>query len=87
MEDEDMIYKTTGTCAREIHIEIQDDVLQDVKFIGGCMGNATGISRLVKGMKITDVIEKLKGVDCGGRGTSCPDQLAKALNDYLQSLV
>lgn len=81
-----MIYKTIGTCAREIHIEIEDNILQDVKFIGGCMGNATGISRLVKGMKIEDVIEKLKGVDCGGRGTSCPDQLSRALSGYLESL-
>ena len=79
-----MIYRTIGTCAREIHIEIQNDILQDVKFIGGCMGNGTGISRLVKGMKVEDVIEILKGVDCGGRGTSCPDQLAKALSDYME---
>lgn len=77
-------YKTKGTCAREIHIEIQDNVLQEVKFVGGCMGNTLGVSSLVKGMKVEDVIQRLKGIQCGGRGTSCPDQLAQALESYLQ---
>lgn len=78
-----MIYKTKGTCAREIQIEIQDNVVQDVKFVGGCMGNTQGVSSLAKGMKVEDVIQKLKGIECGARGTSCPDQLARALEVYL----
>lgn len=78
-----MIFKTKGTCAREIHVEIQDNVVQDVKFIGGCMGNTQGVSSLAKGMKVEDVIQRLKGIECGGRGTSCPDQLARALEAYL----
>lgn len=77
-------YKTKGTCAREIHIEIQDEVVKEVKFIGGCMGNTQGVSNLVEGMKVEDVIQKLKGIECGVRGTSCPDQLAKALETYLE---
>lgn len=79
-----MTYKTTGTCAREIQFEIQDNVLQEVKFVGGCMGNTQGVSSLAKGMKVEDVIQKLKGIKCGARGTSCPDQLAKALEAYLE---
>ena len=74
-----MIYKTKGTCSREIHIETEDGIIKDVKFIGGCNGNTQGIASLVKGMNIKDVIERTEGIDCGGRGTSCPDQLAKAL--------
>ena len=74
-----MTYKTKGTCSRTIEFEIDGDTLKDVRFIGGCDGNLTGISTLVKGMKVSDVIEKLKGIDCGGRGTSCPDQLTRAL--------
>lgn len=73
-------YKTKGTCSREILIEVDSTgVVRNVKFIGGCHGNTQGISKLVEGMKIDDVISKLKGIDCNGRGTSCPDQLAKAL--------
>lgn len=80
-----MIYKTKGTCSREIHIETEDDIIKDVKFIGGCNGNTQGIASLVKGMKIQEVIEKTEGIDCGGRGTSCPDQLSKALKEILAS--
>ena len=73
-------YKTKGTCSREILIEVDNTgIVRNVKFIGGCHGNTQGISKLVEGMKIDDVISKLKGIDCNGRGTSCPDQLAKAL--------
>ena len=74
-----MIYKTKGTCSREIHIELDGDTIKEVCFIGGCNGNTKGIASLVKGMNIKDVIERTEGIDCGGRGTSCPDQLAKAL--------
>ena len=74
-----MVYKTKGTCSREIHIELDGDRIKEVKFIGGCHGNTQGIASLVKGMKVQDVIEKTKGINCNGRGTSCPDQLAIAL--------
>ena len=74
-------YSTKGTCTRKIIIETDGDTVKDVQFIGGCSGNTKGISSLVKGMKINDVIEKCKDIDCNGRGTSCPDQLAKALEE------
>lgn len=80
-----MIYKPKGVCSREIHIEIKDDgTVENVKFVGGCAGNATGISNLVQGMKVQDVIEKLDGIKCGGKKTSCPDQLAQALKELTQ---
>ena len=73
-------YKTKGTCSREITIEINEDkTLGEVSFLGGCNGNLKGISALVKGKKIDEVIATLKGIDCNFRGTSCPDQLACAL--------
>lgn len=62
-----------------IELEIEDDVIKGCRFIGGCNGNLQGISKLVTGMEIDDAVEKLEGIDCAGRGTSCPDQLAKAL--------
>ena len=74
-----MVYKTKGVCSRSIDIELDGDTIKSVKFNGGCNGNTKGIASLVQGMKIDDVIARLKGPDCGGRGTSCPDQLAKAL--------
>ncbi|BFL48821.1 TIGR03905 family protein [Lactonifactor longoviformis] len=74
-----MVYKTKGTCSRAIELELDGDIVKSVNFVGGCNGNTKGIATLVQGMKIDDVIEKLQGTDCGGRGTSCPDQLAKAL--------
>ena len=72
-------YNTRGTCSREINFTVEDGILKDVEYIGGCNGNLQGISKLVEGMKIEDVIEKLQGIHCGMKGTSCPDQLAKAL--------
>ncbi len=78
-----MVYKTKGTCSREIHIEVENDIIKDVAFIGGCNGNTQGIASLVKGMNIHDVIAKMEGIDCGGRRTSCPDQLAKALKNFV----
>jgi uncharacterized protein (TIGR03905 family) len=62
-----------------IELEIEDDVIKGCRFIGGCNGSLQGISKLVTGMEIDDAVEKLEGIDCAGRGTSCPDQLAKAL--------
>jgi uncharacterized protein (TIGR03905 family) len=75
-----MTYKTKGTCSRSIEFDVEDGILKSVQFVGGCDGNLQGISKLVRGMKVEDVIEKLKGIDCGGKGTSCPDQLSKALS-------
>ncbi len=74
-----MRYNTTGTCASAIEYEVEDGVIKSVQFIGGCNGNTQGISALVKGMKVDDAIERLKGIRCGFKNTSCPDQLAKAL--------
>lgn len=75
-------YKTAGVCARDINIEIKENKIENIEFIGGCNGNLSGIGQLVKGMDVDDVISKLKGVDCKGRGTSCPDQLSKALLEW-----
>lgn len=72
-------YKTNGVCARNIYIEVDGDTIKNVSFEGGCNGNTKGISTLVQGMKIDDVIEKLSGIKCGFKNTSCPAQLAEAL--------
>ena len=80
-----MIYKTTGTCAKEIHIELDGDILKSVQFMGGCNGNLKGIASLVTGMNINDIIAKLDGIQCHTKGTSCPDQLARALKEIAQA--
>ena len=72
-------YKTSGVCAQGIDFDVVDGIVKNVQFIGGCNGNTQGVSRLIEGMDINDAIHRLRGVDCGGRGTSCPDQLAQAL--------
>lgn len=74
-------YAPKGVCSRKIDIELDGDVIKSVRFTGGCNGNTQGISKLVVGMKVQDVIDKLDGIDCNGRGTSCPAQLAKALKE------
>ena len=79
-----MVYHTKGTCSRLIDIELDGETIKSVEFIGGCDGNTQGISRLVAGKDIHSVIDLLEGIDCGGRGTSCPDQLAKALKKALK---
>ncbi len=76
-----VVYNPQGVCSRNIEIEVENDIIKDVTFIGGCNGNAKGISSLVKGMNINDVIEKLNGITCGSKSTSCPAQLAKALKE------
>ncbi len=78
-------YKTSGVCSQEIIIEIEKDIIKKVTIIGGCAGNTKGVSRLVEGMKVDDVINKLKGIPCGTKRTSCPDQLAKALEQIKES--
>lgn len=80
-----MIYKTRGTCSQAIEFEIDENkVLHNVRFIGGCSGNTQGISKLVEGMDTAEVIKRLEGINCGGRGTSCPDQLSLALKAVLE---
>lgn len=74
-------YKTNGTCSREIIIDVDGDIIQDVKFIGGCNGFGKGVSAIVRGMSIDHVIERFKNIKCGQKETSCPDQLAKALSE------
>lgn len=77
-------YIPRGVCSRMIEVEIEDDVIVSCKFLGGCSGNTQGVSKLVVGMDANDAIKRLKGIDCGGRGTSCPDQLANALEEALE---
>ncbi|AGX43731.1 TIGR03905 family TSCPD domain-containing protein [Clostridium saccharobutylicum] len=72
-------YKTSGVCSSTINLEIVDNTIKSVEFVGGCAGNLAGIGSLVKGLTVDEVIERLKGIDCRGKGTSCPDQLSKAL--------
>ena len=78
-----MIYKTKGTCSTSIDVELKDGVIDSVKFTGGCNGNLQGISALVKGMKPEEAISRLKGLRCGFKPTSCPDQLAHALEEMI----
>ena len=78
-----MNYKTHGVCSSMIHVELDGDKIKDVDFVGGCNGNLQGISSLVKGMKVEDAIERLDGIKCGSKATSCPDQLAKALREAI----
>ena len=74
-----MIYIPKGVCSRQIDIELEDGKVKSVEFVGGCSGNTQGVSALVRGMDVDEAIERLEGIDCRGRGTSRPDQLAKAL--------
>lgn len=75
-------YKTSGVCSRNINIEIENDIIVDVRYEGGCNGNLQGIGALVKGMHIDAVIARLEGIRCGFKSTSCPAQLALALKEY-----
>ncbi|MBQ3061207.1 MAG: TIGR03905 family TSCPD domain-containing protein [Lachnospiraceae bacterium] len=77
-----MKYKTKGTCSSEINFEVENGTVTALSFTGGCNGNLKGISSLVVGMKVEDVINRLEGTTCGFKSTSCPDQLAKALKEY-----
>lgn len=76
-----MRYLTKGTCSQAIDIEIKDGLIESVEFVGGCNGNLQGISALVRGMKPAEAAERLTGIRCGYKNTSCPDQLAKALQE------
>ncbi len=76
-------YLTQGVCSRQISVELDGDIIKEVSFLGGCSGNTQGVATLVKGMNAYDAIERLKGIRCGARPTSCPDQLAHALEEAL----
>lgn len=80
-------YVTEGTCSKLIHIELDDNnIIQDVQFVGGCNGNLKGICSLIKGQKATDVIARTQGISCNGRPTSCPDQLSRALKQMVEGM-
>ena len=78
-------YKTTGTCSTMIHVELEDDIIKDVKFTNGCNGNTQGVAKLCIGRNVDEVIKILKGTKCGYRNTSCPDQLSIALEQAKNS--
>lgn len=78
-------FKTSGVCASQILFDIDGDIIKSVQFVGGCSGNTQGVARLVEGMKVQDAIDKLQGIKCGFKSTSCPDQLANALKEYQQN--
>lgn len=75
-------FKTQGTCSKMIIVDIEDDIIKDIQFQGGCNGNLKGIGSLAIGFHINDIIHKLRGITCGNKGTSCPDQLAICLEEY-----
>lgn len=74
-------YQPKGVCSRQINLEVENGIVIKLEVIGGCNGNLQGISKLVEGMKVEDVIKRLKGINCNGKGTSCPDQIARALEE------
>lgn len=75
-------YIPKGTCSQKMIFDIENNIINNVEIIGGCPGNLMGISRIIKGMTLDEVIEDFKGVTCGRKPTSCPDQIAKALEEY-----
>lgn len=75
-------YTTKGVCSQQILFDVDGDIVKSVRFIGGCSGNTQGVARLVEGMNIDDAINRLSGIRCGAKTTSCPDQLATALKEY-----
>ena len=77
-------FKTQGTCSTMIILDVEDSIVLDCQFIRGCHGNTQGVAALVKGMKVEDAISRLSGIKCGFKGTSCPDQLAKAIKKALE---
>ena len=78
-------YKTKGTCSQRILFDIEDGKVKNVQFVGGCNGNLQGISKLVEGMDATEVVNRIKGIHCGMKPTSCPDQLATAISEAIQN--
>ena len=80
-----MTYKTKGTCSTQIDLDVVDGIVRNVSFTGGCNGNLQGISKLVEGMKAEDAIAKLRGIKCGFKPTSCPDQLSIAIEEAMNA--
>lgn len=78
-----MVYQTKGVCASQISFDVEDGCVKNVKFYGGCSGNTQGVATLVEGMPVQEVIQRLEGIRCGFKPSSCPDQLAKALKETL----
>ena len=76
-------YLTQGTCSKQITVELEDDIIKSVNFLGGCPGNTVGVAHLAVGYNISEVIARLKGIPCGNRGTSCPNELALCLEKYI----
>lgn len=79
-------YKPQGVCSVEMIFDIDNEIVKKLKIVGGCPGNTVGVSRLIENKKIDEIIEMLKGIPCGLRGTSCPDQVAKALEEYKEKM-
>ena len=79
-----MVYKTRGTCSTQIDLDVEDGIVRNVRFTNGCNGNLQGISRLVEGMRAQDAIDKLRGIKCGFKNTSCPDQLSYAIEEAMK---
>lgn len=78
-------YPCQGTCSRQVEIELEEGIIRSVAFTGGCHGNTQGIAALVRGMQAAEAIARLEGIDCRGKGTSCPDQLARALKQAIDT--
>ena len=78
-------YTTKGTCSKQISFDLNDGIITNVSYVGGCNGNLQGVSRLVEGQKAEDVVARLKGIRCGAKPTSCPDQLAHAIEEALSN--
>ena len=78
-------YKTRGVCARGISFDIEDNIVKNIRFSGGCSGNTQGVAKLAEGMTTDEIINRLAGIRCGFKGTSCPDQLAKAVQAALEN--
>ena len=79
-------YTPQGVCSMQMIFDIEGQVIKEIKIIGGCPGNTVGVAHLIKGKKINEVIDLLKGIPCGNKGTSCPDQIAKALEEYKEKI-
>ena len=79
-------FKTHGTCSRMVKVELDDGIIVDCEFVGGCSGNTQGVASLIRGMNIHEAIERLSGIKCGFKPTSCPDQLATALKEHLEAM-
>lgn len=76
------VYIPNGVCSQKMIFNIENNIIKSLKILGGCAGNTVGLSKMIEGKSVDEVIEKLKGIPCGFKGTSCPDQVAKALEEY-----